>query len=98
MQRLEEYWTDPEEFNPDRFLTSAPAPKPYTYIPFFLGPRSCIGKHFALFGLKTMLCELLGRFIIQRDPSLPWKIKSVQTILCLPQGNKYNFMPRKVPG
>lgn len=94
MQRWEEYWSEPEEFNPDRFLTSTPIP--YTYIPFFLGPRQCIGKNFAILELKTMLCEILGRFDIKRDPSLPWKIKSIQAILCLPQDNKYSIMPRQV--
>ncbi|XP_075470504.1 cholesterol 24-hydroxylase isoform X2 [Ascaphus truei] len=46
MGRMEQFYTDPLSFDPERF--SPDAPKPYfTYFPFSLGPRSCIGQAFA---------------------------------------------------
>jgi cytochrome P450 len=88
----ERHWSDPEKFDPDRFLTSTP--KPYTYIPFFVGPRQCIGKNFALLELKCFLCELLSRFEVEKDPDTPWKQRSSQALLCFPIDNSYIFKSR----
>lgn len=39
------YWSDPEEFRPDRFLPeNKDQIKSGTYLPFGLGPRNCIGE------------------------------------------------------
>ena len=92
MHHWEQYWSDPDKFEPDRFLKSSP--KPYTYIPFFLGPRQCIGKNFAILELKCILCELLSRFEVEKDPNAPWKQRSGQAVLCFPKDNSYIFKPR----
>uniref|UniRef100_A0A8D1G0U6 Cytochrome P450 family 46 subfamily A member 1 n=1 Tax=Sus scrofa TaxID=9823 RepID=A0A8D1G0U6_PIG len=49
MGRMDTYFEDPLTFNPDRFSPKAPKPK-FTYFPFSLGPRSCIGQQFAQVG------------------------------------------------
>ncbi|VCW67873.1 unnamed protein product, partial [Gulo gulo] len=43
MGRMDTYFEDPLTFNPDRFSPKAPKPR-FTYFPFSLGPRSCIGQ------------------------------------------------------
>ncbi|CAH0562153.1 unnamed protein product [Brassicogethes aeneus] len=41
----EQYWVDPEEFRPERFLTaSGNVVKPAHFIPFSTGKRTCIGQ------------------------------------------------------
>ncbi|KAF7234795.1 Cholesterol 24-hydroxylase [Varanus komodoensis] len=44
--RMESFFKDPLVFDPDRFRKDQPRPY-FTYFPFSLGPRSCIGQKFA---------------------------------------------------
>ncbi|XP_063673874.1 cholesterol 24-hydroxylase-like [Bolinopsis microptera] len=92
MHLWDKFWDDPEKFEPDRFLTSTP--KPYTYVPFFLGPRACTGKDFAILELKCFLCELLSRFTVELDPNAPPKQRSAQVLICVPIDNSFIFKPR----
>jgi cytochrome P450 family 4 len=43
--RLEQYWENPDVFNPDNHLPEKAAERHfYSFIPFSAGPRSCVGK------------------------------------------------------
>jgi cytochrome P450 len=43
------FWENPDQFDPDRFEASAKAQRNrFCYLPFALGPRACIGEHFAM--------------------------------------------------
>ena len=85
MHHLPKYWEDPERFNPNRFIGSSPVP--FTYFPFFMGPRRCMGKNFAILELKVLLCVTLARYNVTKDPSTPEKIKSRQAVLCYSMNN-----------
>lgn len=44
LHRDKKYWPNSLKFNPDRFLPEEVEKQiPYTYMPFSLGPRDCIG-------------------------------------------------------
>lgn len=55
--RKEEVYSDPEVWNPDRWL-EATADMRLNWIPFGYGSRSCPGSNLAVTELKYMLCAL----------------------------------------
>ncbi|XP_071794366.1 cholesterol 24-hydroxylase-like [Asterias amurensis] len=61
MARMEEYFHDPMQFDPDRFNASDDKPQ-YAYFPFSLGSRNCIGQQFAIIEARVLLAKLLHRF------------------------------------
>lgn len=62
MQRRPDLWPDPARFDPDRFTPEAESARPRgAYFPFSLGPRTCIGNHFALMEGPIVLATLLRR-------------------------------------
>lgn len=65
------FWPDAERFEPDRFLGAQRRPQ-YAYFPFGGGGRTCIGRHFALLEMTTMVRELLRAYRLAGvDEDLP---------------------------
>ncbi|XP_053671495.1 cytochrome P450 4d2-like [Anopheles nili] len=63
MQNDPDYYPEPDRFRPERFADDgAEQQKAFSYLPFSLGVRSCIGQRFAILEMKTMLVKLLTRF------------------------------------
>src|SRR3954471_16694714 len=71
LHRHRRRWTDPDAFDPERFMPGAPPVDRYTYLPFGLGPRVCIGAHFALAEATLLLSRLLKNFRIELVSSKP---------------------------
>ncbi|XP_070533063.1 cytochrome P450 4C1-like isoform X2 [Ptychodera flava] len=59
MHRCADVWPDPLTFNPDRFMDSDSPPKAYSFLPFSLGRRNCIGNKFAVMNMRVMLTQIL---------------------------------------
>ncbi|XP_014488265.1 PREDICTED: uncharacterized protein LOC106751726 [Dinoponera quadriceps] len=60
------YFPDPSKFDPERFSDeNKDNIVPYTYMPFGLGPRMCIGNRFALMEVKLLVVHLLQKFIFK---------------------------------
>ena len=68
LHRDPRWWPrEPNEFRPERFMAATadwePDPIPRgAYIPFGLGPRVCLGQHFAQLEMTLIACLLLQRF------------------------------------
>jgi cytochrome P450 len=63
------HWSDPENFDTDRFIKGAEKQRaPFTYLPFGGGPRVCIGNHYAMLQILMILSELLRRYDFQIVP------------------------------
>ena len=65
LHRHRRLWSAPETFDPSRFLPGAPPPSRFSYIPFGVGPRTCIGAQFAVTELVLILAALVRSFRIE---------------------------------
>lgn len=64
-----EFYSNPEKFDPERFSDENKKNiKPFTYLPFGLGPRNCIASRFALLELKIMTFDLIRHFEVSPAP------------------------------
>ena len=66
LHRHRALWVEPDLFDPTRFLGPAKANIPrFAYLPFGVGPRTCIGSSFALQEATLVLARLVQRFDMQ---------------------------------
>lgn len=79
MGRMEKFYPDPLVFNPERFHPDAPKPY-YSYFPFSLGPRSCIGQVFAQMEAKVVMAKLVQRFQFELVEGQSFKILDSGTL------------------
>lgn len=64
-----DYWTEPEKFNPDRFMPGEREKiVPGSYCPFGLGPRHCLGMRFALTEAKVGLASMVMKYRFEQAP------------------------------
>ncbi|KAJ2939817.1 hypothetical protein O0L34_g18011 [Tuta absoluta] len=69
MHRDPEFFPNPDKFDPERFSEENKHNiKPFTYKPFGLGPRNCIGSRFALCEIKVMAYMLLRHMEVSPCP------------------------------
>jgi cytochrome P450 len=71
LHRHRRLWERPDAFDPNRFLPDAPPPERYSYIPFGIGPRQCIGMQFALTEATLVLAMLSRDFTIAPTTDRP---------------------------
>eukprot|EP00741_Cyanophora_paradoxa_P017526 tig00020996_g16930.t1 len=68
MHRSPKLWDRPDDFVPGRWTRED---VPEGYAPFSLGPRSCIGQHFAMLELRLAVAAVAGRFTLSPAPGAP---------------------------
>ncbi|XP_066259970.1 cytochrome P450 9e2-like [Euwallacea similis] len=84
----EKYYPDPEKFIPERFSEANKGNiLPYTYLPFGVGPRACIGSRFALLEIKAIMFYLLKNFevVLTKNTRIPLKFVR-KSIALTPEG------------
>ena len=81
LHRHEKLWRDPNAFVPERFLSPAPPPDRFAYLPFGVGARVCIGAHFALVEATLALARIIAAFrvtLLDKDPVMPVGVVTTQ--------------------
>ena len=67
--RRGDFWPEPERFRPERFAPGREASRhKFAYLPFGAGPRSCIGRQFALMEMQSALAALARRYTLRLLP------------------------------
>ncbi|WP_407051752.1 cytochrome P450 [Methyloraptor flagellatus] len=94
IQRHRRLWSDPDRFDPTRFLGEAPKSRPrYAYLPFGAGPRICIGMSFALVEAVVVLATLLRGLEVSPVPGFVPELKARITLRPEP-GLPMRVLPR----
>jgi cytochrome P450 len=68
-----DFWEQPESFTPSRWHGSSSPRVPYSYVPFLLGARKCMGRDMAEQQLLITLAAIVRPFnlAIHADPIVP---------------------------
>ena len=89
------YWTNPETFDPDRFLPERNEPRhKNAYLPFGAGPRMCIGNHLALMEGRLILAMVLQKYTPRHDPAAP-PVEARTYITMRPEGGLWMNLHRR---
>ncbi|KAL5569541.1 hypothetical protein UlMin_026116 [Ulmus minor] len=86
---------DAHLFNPQRFENgvSGSCKLPQVYQPFGVGPRVCLGQHFAMTELKILLSLILSKFSFSLSPS--YKHSPIRKLILCPEYG-VNLLVRKL--
>ena len=79
LHRHRALWSRPDSFDPSRFLNGArDAIDRYSYLPFGVGPRICIGATFALQEASIVVATILRHFNLEPAPDhAVWPVQKV---------------------
>lgn len=96
VHRTEKYYPNPTVFNPDNFLPEKMQQRHYySFIPFSAGPRSCVGRKYAMLKLKVLLSTILRNYRVTSDVVDKDFVLRADIILKRHDGFKIKLEPRK---
>lgn len=72
----EDYYPEPEKFDPERFSEENKCTRPpFTFLPFGEGPRNCIGMRFGMMQVKVGITVLLKNYEFSVSPKTQTPLK-----------------------
>jgi cytochrome P450 len=77
LHRHPAFWSEPEAFRPERFAgVDAAERHRFSYIPFAVGPRHCIGEGLAMFEMLVHVQRMSQRFRLTRADDEPIELEA----------------------
>lgn len=96
LHRLESIYPNPDKFDPDNFLPERQANRHfYAFVPFSAGPRSCVGRKYAMLKLKVILSTIFRQFRVYSDLKEEDFRLQADIILKREEGFQIRLEPRK---
>jgi cytochrome P450 len=96
LHRREEYFPEPEKFDPERFTPEREKQLPrYAYLPFGAGPRICIGMYFAMMEGHLLLATLAQRVNFSLVPGQTIVPDPVHNLALRPMGEVKVLVKRR---
>ncbi|XP_033338889.2 cytochrome P450 4g15 isoform X1 [Megalopta genalis] len=96
MHRQPHIYPNPDVFNPDNFLPENTANRHYyAFVPFSAGPRSCVGRKYAMLKLKIVLSTIMRNFRVKSSVKESDFRLQADIILKRAEGFKIKLEPRK---
>ncbi|KAI7815567.1 cytochrome p450 [Rhyzopertha dominica] len=96
LHRKPEIYPNPNKFDPDNFLPERTANRHYyAFVPFSAGPRSCVGRKYAMLKLKILLSTILRNYRVYSDVKEEDFKLQADIILKRSDGFRIRLEPRK---
>ncbi|XP_045459539.1 cytochrome P450 4g15-like [Melitaea cinxia] len=96
IHRNPKYYKNPNVFNPDNFLPENTQNRHYySYIPFSAGPRSCVGRKYAILKLKILISTILRNYKMVSNITEDQFVLQADIILKRNDGFRVQIEPRK---
>jgi cytochrome P450 len=95
LHRHPDFWTNPEQFLPERWLDNGRPSSRYAYMPFGAGPRTCVGLHFASIEGPLLLALIGSRYDLELAQD---KVEPYLMVTLRPRGGiNMTLQPRHIP-
>lgn len=92
IHRDEKNYPNPLKFDPERFSPENIGDiKPFTFLPFGVGPRNCVGERFGTMQAKTGIVKILKEFRLETTANTPKEI-TIEKGAIMIQNDKGLFM------
>jgi cytochrome P450 len=85
LHRNPEYFPDPERFDPERFTPENEKKLPRcAYLPFGIGPKVCLGQHFAMLEVHLTLAHMAQVLSVSLPPNQQIRLQPLATLTPTP--------------
>lgn len=78
--RRSDLYEEPEAFRPERFMDKTTEPDRYTYFPFGVGPRICLGNMFAMLEAQVILATMMQQVQLDLAVTKPVEMDTLVTL------------------
>ena len=96
IHRRADIYPNPDKFDPDNFLPERTSNRHYYgFIPFSAGPRSCVGRKYAMLKLKVLLSTIVRNFHVKSTVAEKDFKLQADIILKRTDGFRIKLEPRK---